>query len=145
MRRPKKVNPAEDRAVYKQVADDLRAQIASGDLSPGEKLPGEVRLGREFGVGVNSIRGALDILRKEGLVVTERAVGSRVRIPGEPIVVVFPPTAHGEIRVATDDERLLMGLRPGGLVLEVVDGEDVRVVPALGAMLEGPDTHSPAE
>lgn len=145
MRRARRVNPNQDRSAYKQVADDIRAQIADGDLVPGESLPGEERLGREYGVGVNTVRSALELLRQESLIVTERAVGSRVRVPGEPVVVVFPSTAHGQIRVATDEERLQLALRPGGLVLEVVDGADVRVVPALGAMLEGPDAHSSAE
>jgi DNA-binding GntR family transcriptional regulator len=38
------VDPDDDRAVYKQIADVLRSAIASGELAPGAQLPSEHEL-----------------------------------------------------------------------------------------------------
>lgn len=138
MRRGRRVNPALDRPVYKQVADDLRDQIHDGDLLPGEGLPAEADLGHEYGVGINTIRSALAILRAEGLVITERSKGSRVRGPQEPLVVELPSTGRAVLRVATEDDRASFGLTDGSLVLEVTDGEEKRVFPARpGTIIQG--------
>ena len=68
-----------DRAVYKQVADALRDEIRSGQLSAGEPLPSETQLTARYRVSRNSVRSALGLLRVEGLVVTEQGRGSFVR------------------------------------------------------------------
>lgn len=146
MRRGRPVNPALDRPVYKQVADDLRQQIHDGDLQPGEGLPSEARLGHEYHVGLNTIRAALAILRGEGLVVTERAVGSHVRSPQEPIVVVLPPNGRAVLRTATEDERIAHNLPDGALVLEVSGEAGTRVLPARpGMVIEGPEAPPPPD
>jgi DNA-binding GntR family transcriptional regulator len=55
------------RPKWRQVADDLRAQISSGTPGPGERLPAETELAEQYGVGRGTIRTALDILEGEGL------------------------------------------------------------------------------
>jgi GntR family transcriptional regulator len=96
--------------VYRQVADDLRNQIRCGGLRPGERLPGEERLAAGYGVGLNSIRAALQLLRAERLVVTEHGVGTRVREPQERTTVNIPNGARWYVRPATEQERRRLGL-----------------------------------
>lgn len=105
MRRRRRVDHHSDRPVYKQVADDMREQIISGILKPGEALPGEARIADEYEVGTNTIRSALALLRAEGLIVTEKAVGSRVRERGERAIVDLPPGAKIDVRPPTDEDR----------------------------------------
>ena len=71
------------RKAYEQVADQLRELIVSGKLAPGERLPIESALAREFGVSRATIREALRVLAAQGLVRTAKgpAGGSFVTLP----------------------------------------------------------------
>lgn len=116
--------------MYKQVADDLRDQIRLGLLQPGAQLPGESRIADEYGVGVNSVRSALRVLRAELLLVTEHGVGSRVRGAEERSTVTIPPGARVTVRPASDDERRRFGLEPGEPVAVISTKDGERVLPA---------------
>ena len=48
--------------MYVQLADTLREQIASGKIKPGNKLPGETDMIRQYQLGRLTIRDALSIL-----------------------------------------------------------------------------------
>lgn len=50
----------------------LREAIATGDLSPGVRLPSEAELARGFGVAVMTVRVALAVARDMGLLTTIR-------------------------------------------------------------------------
>jgi GntR family transcriptional regulator len=130
--------------VYKQVADDLRGQIHDGSLQPGEELPGEARLGQIYNVGMNSIRNALAILRAEGLLVTERGRGSRVREHRRRAVVKLPRGSRAHVRPATADERERLGLGEGEPVIVLVgdDGAE-QVLPAYQVELEAGEQPEP--
>lgn len=81
-----KINPGAAAYHYEQLADILTGRIRVGEYPPGSRLPGEMLLSQEFGVGSNTVRRALDILRERGLVVTVRARGSFVADPLPPNV-----------------------------------------------------------
>lgn len=53
---------------YQRVADAIRERIRSGQLKPGDRLPSTKQLEEEFGVSYGSIRGAMLVLKAEGLV-----------------------------------------------------------------------------
>ncbi|MET7308596.1 GntR family transcriptional regulator [Streptomyces sp. NPDC005134] len=79
-----KINPGAAAYHYEQLATILDGKIRSGEYGPGTRLPGEMVLSQEFGVGSNTVRRALDILRERGLVVTVRARGTFVVDPLPP-------------------------------------------------------------
>jgi GntR family transcriptional regulator len=64
---------------YQQIADELRRRIQTGIIPAGMLLPGEPAMIREFGTARGTIRQALDVLRSEGLIVTEQGRGSYAR------------------------------------------------------------------
>ncbi len=68
---------------YRVLADDLRAQITSGQLRPGDRLPTEPQLCRDSGVSRSTVREALRLLASQHLIVTTRGVagGSFVAHP----------------------------------------------------------------
>ncbi|WP_141580167.1 GntR family transcriptional regulator [Actinomadura sp. WMMA1423] len=68
-----------DRPVFKQIADHLRAAIASKELGAGEKLPSESQLIGHYDVARMTVRHALQILQSEGLTVAEHGKGVFVR------------------------------------------------------------------
>ncbi|MCU7822850.1 GntR family transcriptional regulator [Kitasatospora sp. DSM 101779] len=76
------IDPNSDRPVFKQIADHFRDLIDRGELAPGAALPSEAQLSRTFGVAGGTARRALEVLRSEGLVVTEHGRGTRVRERG---------------------------------------------------------------
>jgi GntR family transcriptional regulator len=58
-----------------RVASALRKDIRSGHYDPGEALPSERELRERFGVSGGTIRGALAMLRAEGLVTSHQGRG----------------------------------------------------------------------
>lgn len=74
-----RIDPASDRAVYRQIADHLRAGIEHGDREPGAQLPSESQLMSEYDVSRVTARRALGLLVTEGLVVAEHGRGWFVR------------------------------------------------------------------
>ena len=73
------VDPASDRAVYRQIADQLRAAIGRGSLREGEQLPSEAQLMEHYGVARMTVRDALRVLQDEGLTTAEHGRGVYVR------------------------------------------------------------------
>jgi DNA-binding FadR family transcriptional regulator len=71
------------RKAYEQVADQLRELIMTGELTPGERLPNEAVLARQFGVSRATIREALRVLAAQSLIRTAKGAGggSYVTIP----------------------------------------------------------------
>jgi DNA-binding GntR family transcriptional regulator len=70
--------PTQLRLMYEQVADHLAARIEARELPPGSKLPPERDLAAEYQVAYNTMRRAMDVLRKRGLVVTMHGRGTYV-------------------------------------------------------------------
>jgi GntR family transcriptional regulator len=73
------IDPASDRAVYKQIADHLREAIGRGRLAAGEQLPSEAQLMTHYGVARMTVRNALRLLQDEGLITAEHGRGVYVR------------------------------------------------------------------
>lgn len=71
-----------------RIADDLRIQIKSGALRPGERLPGLPDLVATYGVSMNTVRQAIAKLRQEGLIISKQGRGNFVR-------TALPVRRHG--------------------------------------------------
>lgn len=61
------------------IAADLRALIVSGQVAPGEKLPGELELTEKYGVARMTVRAAYATLLHEGLTEPRKGAGVFVR------------------------------------------------------------------
>lgn len=64
--------------LFKQVQSALSDRILSGELSSGDMLPREEDLCREFTVSRVTVRKALDLLKKEGLIASKKRSGTVV-------------------------------------------------------------------
>jgi GntR family transcriptional regulator len=80
-------------AKYQQIADRLRGQIDSGVLQPGERLPSEPDLVRQFDASRNTVRLALALLTNQGLVVTRQGLGTFVTEPARPFTALLSRVA----------------------------------------------------
>jgi DNA-binding FadR family transcriptional regulator len=77
------VGQAERLPAYQQFAEELRLQITSGALRPGDRLPTEPQLSVQAGLSRSTVREALRLLASQHLIVTTRGVagGSFVAHP----------------------------------------------------------------
>ena len=66
----------EPRRLYRQIADQIRTLIGSGEFPAGSRLPSERDLAKQLGVSRPSVREALIALEVEGLV--EVRIGSGI-------------------------------------------------------------------
>ncbi|MDQ0381709.1 FadR/GntR family transcriptional regulator [Amycolatopsis thermophila] len=64
--------------VVPQVASLLRQRLRRGDWSTGDRLPNEVQLAAEFGVGRSSVREAVRLLVQDGLLDVRHGAGTFV-------------------------------------------------------------------
>ena len=60
---------------YRQIAEELRARIESGEIRPGGQLPTELELRNHYEASRNTVRDAVKLLATQGLVVTRRGQG----------------------------------------------------------------------
>ena len=68
----------EPRRLYRQIADQIRGLIRSGEFAAGARLPPERDLAKQLGVSRPSVREALIALEVEGLV--EVRIGSGIYV-----------------------------------------------------------------
>jgi len=64
--------------MYRQIAEDLRAQIESAKLRPGQQLETELELRERYGASRNTVRDAIKWLMNLGLVETRPGQGTYV-------------------------------------------------------------------
>ena len=128
---------------YHQIAEALRDKIGAGRIGPGERLDNQRRLAMDFGVTLMTLRQALEVLERDGLIRRRHGLGTFVAAPSVDYDILHfrafagDLTAVGE-NVATRFLRtqraradrhaaLELGLAPGARVfvlerLRLVDG-----------------------
>jgi DNA-binding FadR family transcriptional regulator len=84
------IQALEPQRLYRQIAEQLRSLIASGEFGPGERLPAERDLAKQLAVSRPSVREALIALEVEGWV--EVRVGSGVYVQGRK-----KPNGHAKV------------------------------------------------
>ena len=94
---------------YRRIAGELRAAIASGQYKPGDRLPSKSELQASYGVAVNTVERAIEVLRHEGLV--ESAQGAGVYVLKIPEADGVPDWAAALVRRVDDLECLMADTR----------------------------------
>lgn len=74
---------------YQQIADELRGQISSGALAPGQRLPSEPDLAAQYDASRNTVRLAIALLTNQGLVVSRQGLGTFVHEPAKPFTALL--------------------------------------------------------
>ncbi|MGW2034106.1 MULTISPECIES: GntR family transcriptional regulator [Streptomyces] len=87
----------DDRPLYGRIAALLLDELRAGIIPPGQRLPGERHLASRYGVSRETVRQALEVLRRSGAVATDRR-GSHATLPGRPVetagALTFPVGAR---------------------------------------------------
>lgn len=85
--------------MYREIADDLRGQIESGKLKPGQQLLTEIELREHYRASRNTVRDAIKLLTTLGLVETRPGQGTFVVTKMDPFVTTLtedPQSTGGE-------------------------------------------------
>ncbi|HWX42178.1 MAG TPA: GntR family transcriptional regulator [Blastocatellia bacterium] len=72
------IDPNDRRPIYEQVADEIKALIARGELGEGEALPPVRQLATDLGVNMNTIAVSYRQLQAEGLITIKHGSGAVV-------------------------------------------------------------------
>lgn len=113
---------------YARVVTELRRRIEDGTLRPGDLLPSEAQLVREFGVGRTTVVRALQMLQHDGWITREHGLGSYVK--GRP-AQQMGTTRPGQTLLDRPETS------PGVTVVEARPAELPRHVAALLGLEEG--------
>lgn len=129
-------SPAGDLPLYAQLRERIRAEIVSGRLAPGARLPSEHEMTAAFGVSRITVRQALADLTREGLVTKAHGRGSFVAaapvaqelsrlaglaesLSGAGRTIRTQVLAHGGV-AAGADEAARLNLAPGTPLTEIL-------------------------
>lgn len=96
--------------LYVQLRDALAARIESGVWNPGERIPTEMELMREYGVGRATVRQAVLDLVNRGLLHRKQGKGTFVNAE--------TGLSDLELALSFTAEMLARGVRPGAEVLK---------------------------
>jgi len=117
-----------EQSMYRQIAENLREQIISGQIAPGAKLRTEIELRDLYGASRNTVRDAIKWLITLGLVETRPGQGTFVVLKIDPFVTTLttdPKTSPG------GDITAVYGETPDGASSErqerVIDSTDPQV------------------
>lgn len=129
---------------YHQIAQSLRERIQAGTLTAGTRLDNQRSLAREFGVTLMTLRHALELLERDGLIARRHGLGTFVARPSIDYDILHLRAFAGDLTALGEDvtTRFLrgaftladrqvagaLGLRPGERVFLL---ERVRLVGGL--------------
>ncbi|QNH96627.1 GntR family transcriptional regulator [Corynebacterium anserum] len=78
------LDPSSPIPIFQQIHDRIVEGIAHGDLQHGDKLNPVRRVAAVFGINPATVQKAYDLLRSEGIIVTEKRTGSTVHLATSP-------------------------------------------------------------
>jgi GntR family transcriptional regulator len=125
--------------IYRVIADDLEAQINSGELPPGSQLRTELELQKKYDASRNTVRDAVKWLITRGLVETRPGQGTFVLEKVVPFITTLStdPTMgssegtvyHGKTKVVPDMSPPRVEIQPAtpaiALPLGLSEGDEV--------------------
>jgi GntR family transcriptional regulator len=82
------LNPQSGTPIYRQILEQVRRMVASGQLEPGAELPSVRELALRHAVNPMTISRAYGLLEAEGLLERNR---------GKPMTVAAQPRAHAQL------------------------------------------------
>jgi len=116
--------------MYRQIAEDLRAEIESGELEPGQQLRTELELRDRYGASRNTVRDAIKWLTNLGLVETKAGQGTFVTRKIDPYVTTLsgdPLTGLGSdegARLLSEASRLKREASTSPVQVEIQEASD---------------------
>jgi len=92
--------------IYAQIVEQIKAQIAAGQLTPGDQLPTIRQLATDLRINFNTVVRAYLDLEREGLISTQRGRGTFVADSPEEEALAQMRDEKMELIIATALEEL---------------------------------------
>ncbi|MDQ1293066.1 MAG: hypothetical protein QG608_947 [Actinomycetota bacterium] len=118
---------------YKQVVDDIRTRITTGELREGDRVPSARQIMREWGISIATATKVHAALRSEGLTRSVTGISTVVAATARPTAKdhmaairttgrIYPRGDHAEIKEsasvpAPPDVADALGIEPGAMVI----------------------------
>ena len=108
--------------IHLRIADDIRIQIERGELAPGDSLPTLAELSERWSTSMNSARGAIALLKAQGLISAGRGKAPVVRIPrGRVVRTSERHQAEKDLAIRPEEERRAVGEAETNLNMSIDD------------------------
>jgi GntR family transcriptional regulator len=122
------VSPSSGVPIYRQLIEQIRAQVAGGRLSAGAFLPSVRQVAEELAVNPMTVSKAYSMLERDGVVELIRGQGMRVReiatngkVRREAILPLLQQVAVTARQLSLKPEQVISQLKP---LLEEVDDHE---------------------
>lgn len=125
------IDPHRGVPAYRQIVDQVRLLIASGQLLPGDELPSTRSLARQLGINPMTVSKAYGLLEADGLVQHR---------PGLPLAICALPAESLE---AARLEQLRAALEPGVLAARQLGVSPAKALAAFRSLLAAASPGSP--
>lgn len=79
------INEEDSRPIYLQIIGQVKEQVSSGSLHPGEELPSVRELADSLGINMHTVRNAYLKLRDQGII--NLRLGRKARIARRPMTI----------------------------------------------------------
>jgi len=89
--------------IYEQVIDEIKRQIARGEIEPNGKLPSQRELAKEIEVNPNTVQRAYREMENQNLVETKRGRGTFVKDDDKVIKDINQQLAHSAVKRFIDE------------------------------------------
>jgi GntR family transcriptional regulator len=84
--------------IYEQVIDEIKKQIARGEIKPGDKLPSQRELAKDIQVNPNTVQRAYREMEILDLVETKRGRGTFIKDDDKVIKEINEQMAHSAVQ-----------------------------------------------
>jgi GntR family transcriptional regulator len=113
------VSPTSGVPIYRQLVEQVRAQVAGGRLSAGEFLPSVRTVAEELQVNPMTVSKAYSLLERDGVVELVRGQGMRVKdaatngkVRREAILPLLKEVARAAKQLSLKPEQVITLLKP---------------------------------
>jgi GntR family transcriptional regulator len=110
------ISPAADGALYQQIVDGIKREIADGRLQPGAALPSFRQFAEDLLVSVITVKRAYEELEREGIIFRRQGLGTFVAERGNVLSREAKLAAARELLKEGFREASEAGLKPEELV-----------------------------
>ncbi len=110
-----------------EIARSISAAIESGQLKPGDRLPTEHALSRQFGVARTVVREAISLLKYDGVIRARQGVGAFISEPGERTAFRISPACFEKRRQVVQLLQLRNGAQAEASALAALARSDAQL------------------
>ena len=108
------LNPTSGVPIYRQIVDQTRRLVATGQLAPGDKLPSVRAIATDLGINPMTVSKAYSMLDQAGIVVRRAGIGMVVAKAGADRALAMEPEVQALVANAKE-----LGMSRADLIAQI--------------------------